>query len=84
MSGGFAGTGGAGMGGDAQGGGAGGWWRPAPGTSWQWQLSGKLDPSFDVEVYDIDLFDNSQAQMDSLHAAGRISLVSGERKPTIS
>ncbi len=53
------------------GGAAAGWWKPAPGTSWQWQLSGKLDPTFDVDVYDIDLFDNTQAQMNSLHAAGR-------------
>jgi hypothetical protein len=47
------------------------WWRPKPGTSWQWQLSGKLDDSFDVAVYDIDLFDTSHAQIDLLHAAGR-------------
>ncbi len=29
----------------------------APGTSWQWQLSGSIDTSLDVQVYDIDLFD---------------------------
>ncbi len=32
-------------------------WIPAPGATWQWQLTGVLDLSFDVEVYDIDLFD---------------------------
>jgi hypothetical protein len=63
-SGGAAGAGGTG-------GGAGGWWKPAPGTSWQWQLSGKLDTSFDVDAYDIDLFDHTQAEIASLHAAGR-------------
>jgi hypothetical protein len=46
-------------------------WHPTPGTSWQWQLSGTLDTSFDVQVYDIDLFDNSASTIDALHAAGR-------------
>lgn len=47
-------------------------WRPAPGTSWQWQLTGEIDTSFDVAMYDIDLFDAPQAVIDQLHAAGRI------------
>src|SRR5262249_7828817 len=46
-------------------------WHPAPGTSWQWQLSGTLDTSFDVAVYDIDLFETTEAQINALHAAGR-------------
>ena len=46
-------------------------WKPKPGTSWQWQLSGTLDPSFDVEMYDIDLFGTSTAQIASLHGEGR-------------
>jgi hypothetical protein len=76
-----AGAGGAGTGGAAAGsGGAGGsggaaepgsWWKPKPGTSWQWQLTGKLDTSFDVDAYDIDLFNTSKATIDSLHAQGR-------------
>ncbi|MET0340975.1 MAG: endo alpha-1,4 polygalactosaminidase [Polyangiales bacterium] len=48
-----------------------GMWRPAPGTSWQWQLSGNLDTSVDVAMYDIDLFGTSASQIASLHAAGR-------------
>ncbi|MEZ4608186.1 MAG: hypothetical protein R2865_15690 [Deinococcales bacterium] len=28
-------------------------WRPTPGTSWQWQLSGALDLSFDVDAYNL-------------------------------
>lgn len=68
-SGGTGGTGGGG--GDAGTGGAADWWKPIPGTSWQWQLSGNLDTSFDVDAYDIDLTDNSQATIDALHAAGR-------------
>ena len=46
-------------------------WQPHPGTSWQWQLSGTIDTSFDVAMYDIDLFDAPQATIDALHAAGR-------------
>ncbi|MFB9375820.1 endo alpha-1,4 polygalactosaminidase [Kineococcus gynurae] len=30
------------------------WWVPEAGTSWQWQLSGPLDLSLDVAVYDVD------------------------------
>ncbi len=73
--GGNAGTGTGGAGGLGGSGGAGGnedmWWRPAPGTSWQWQLSGNLDTSFDVAVYDIDMEESSEATIDALHAEGR-------------
>jgi hypothetical protein len=48
------------------------WWQPKPGTSWQWQLSGTIDTSIDVRMYDIDLFDTPQAVIDSLHNDGRI------------
>jgi hypothetical protein len=47
-------------------------WIPAPGTSWQWQLSGKIDASFDVQMYDIDLFDAPEETIAGLHADGRI------------
>lgn len=47
-------------------------WQPTPGTTWQWQLSGTIDTSFDVEMYDIDLFDAPQATIDELHGNGRI------------
>ena len=47
-------------------------WRPTPGTSWQWQLTGAIDTSFDVEMYDIDLFDTPKSVIDSLHRQGRI------------
>lgn len=46
-------------------------WRPKAGLSWQWQLSGPIDQSVDVDVYDIDLFENSAAVVSALHAAGR-------------
>jgi endo-alpha-1,4-polygalactosaminidase (GH114 family) len=47
-------------------------WTPAPGTSWQWQLSGELDVSVDVAMYDIDLFDAPDAQLSQLHADARV------------
>ncbi len=46
-------------------------WRPPPGTAWQWQLSGRLDTSVDVPVYDIDGFDHSRATVARLHRDGR-------------
>ena len=47
-------------------------WRPPPGTTWQWQLSGQIDTSFDVAMYDIDLFEAGQGVIDQLHADGRV------------
>jgi hypothetical protein len=49
-----------------------GWiWRPAPGTSWQWQLTDPIDTSVEVEMYDIDLVDTPQGVIDGLREAGR-------------
>ncbi len=47
------------------------WWRPDTGTTWQWQLTGDLNTSFDVDSYDIDLFETSRQTIDALHAQGR-------------
>jgi hypothetical protein len=49
----------------------GGRWQPRPGTAWQWQLSGRLDTSVDVPVYDIDGFDHTKATVTELHREGR-------------
>lgn len=46
-------------------------WSPTPGTSWQWQLSGTIDTTIDVEMYDIDLFDTPDATIQSLQADDR-------------
>jgi len=48
-----------------------GCWEPAPVTSWQWQLSGVVDTSFDVDMYDIDGFENPASLVESLQGAGR-------------
>jgi len=46
-------------------------WIPSLRTTWQWQLTGKVDQSYDVEMYDIDLFDNDGSVVASLHEKGR-------------
>jgi len=47
-------------------------WQPAPGITWQWQLTDlPVDISVDAEVYDIDLFDNEASVVAALHAQGR-------------
>ncbi|MCC6552873.1 MAG: endo alpha-1,4 polygalactosaminidase [Polyangiaceae bacterium] len=77
--GGAGGSGGSGAaGGNASGGGGSGTggggqvYQPAPGTTWQWQLSGlPIDTSFDVAVYDVDLFETTDAELQALHGDGR-------------
>ena len=51
--------------------GDGAWWVPAPDVTWQWQLSGEVNTSYDVEVYDIDLFDSDAELIAALQAEGR-------------
>ncbi|MFJ1866924.1 endo alpha-1,4 polygalactosaminidase [Streptomyces sp. NPDC088097] len=46
-------------------------WRPPPGTAWQWQLTGRLDTSVDVPVYDVDGFTTTGQQVAGLRAKGR-------------
>jgi hypothetical protein len=46
-------------------------WTPQPGTTWQWQLSGRLDRSVKAQMYDVDLFDTPAATVASLHRQGR-------------
>ena len=45
-------------------------WRPQVGDSWQWQLNGSLNTGYGVDIYDIDLFDNSAATIRSLQNRG--------------
>ncbi|MFE2285028.1 endo alpha-1,4 polygalactosaminidase [Streptomyces sp. NPDC059443] len=46
-------------------------WQPAPGVSWQWQLTGKLDTSVKAAVYDVDGFNTTKEQVAELKKAGR-------------
>lgn len=45
---------------------------PTPDMSMQIQLSGELDDSYDVDLYDIDLHNNSASEFAALHSAGRL------------
>jgi hypothetical protein len=48
------------------------WWQPAPGLTWQWQLSEPpVDLSVEARVYDIDIFDNDASVVEKLHEQGR-------------
>jgi len=48
-------------------------WQPAPGTTWQLQLGGDVvNPSWDVEMYDVDLYTTPQEIVDQLKNDGRI------------
>lgn len=46
------------------------WYQPELETNWHWQLTGEINTSYDVEMYDIDLFDTSQTQIQSLQEDG--------------
>jgi endo-alpha-1,4-polygalactosaminidase (GH114 family) len=47
------------------------WSRFGVGTTFQWQLSGTVDTSYDVALYDIDLFDSGSDLIGMLHDEGR-------------
>jgi len=50
------------------------WYRPDVTATWQWQLqpgtSGEINTSYAVDVYDIDLFDNTAATIAAIQATG--------------
>jgi hypothetical protein len=46
-------------------------YRPGITATWQWQMSGALDSSYDVGLYVVDLFDSASADIQSLHTQGR-------------
>lgn len=48
------------------------WPRLPVDATWQWQLSGEVNTTYDADVYDVDLFDAPDAMVAALHGAGRI------------
>lgn len=50
---------------------AGVWYQPPLSTDWQIQLTGTINSSYPVSIYDIDLFDSSTDQIASIQATGR-------------
>ncbi|ALS33979.1 hypothetical protein PTRA_a2941 [Pseudoalteromonas translucida KMM 520] len=49
----------------------GNWYKPALGSSWQWQLTGTINTNYNVSIYDIDLFDSSEQLIQTLQAQGK-------------
>jgi hypothetical protein len=51
------------------------WYRPGVETTWQWQLQpdadGRINTSYDVDVYDLDLFNTDAAVIRQLQDDGR-------------
>jgi hypothetical protein len=45
-----------------------GCYHPALNTSWQWQLSGNVDTSLSVQMFDIDGFEATKALVSAIHA----------------
>jgi hypothetical protein len=46
-------------------------WQPPAGATFQIQLQGRVDLSYDADVYDIDLFDSPRSVVSQLHELGR-------------
>jgi len=46
-------------------------WTPQVSNTWQWQLTGTIDTKYDVDVYDIDLFDTPDSVFATLHSEGK-------------
>jgi len=46
-------------------------YKPTLNTTWQWQLSGAINTSYSVDLYDIDLFDTPKETIDKLHSMGK-------------
>ena len=53
---------------------SGSWYRPGTSTTWQWQLQETLNTSYDVDLYEVDLFDTPTATIQALKDAGRAVL----------
>jgi len=46
------------------------WYKPKPGTTWQWQLAGEINTEYEVDLYDIDLVETPQSTIDELQNRG--------------
>lgn len=50
--------------------GTGDWYRPADDATWQWQLGGTINTSYEVDIYDIDLFETPADTIAGLQGRG--------------
>ena len=46
-------------------------WKPPSRLSWYWQLTGTVNNSYPAAAYDIDGFDSSQREVETLHSANK-------------
>ena len=56
---------------------ASGVWHPTPHTTWQWQITGRVDETVPAQMFDIDLFDARAGEINAgvigrLHAQGAV------------
>ena len=49
----------------------GNWYQPSILITWQWQLQGAVNTSYNVDIYDIDLFDSSATLIQQLQQSGK-------------
>jgi Glycoside-hydrolase family GH114/IPT/TIG domain len=49
-------------------------WKPAPDTTWQWQLTTPVDQTVEAQMYDIDLFENDAAVVTALKMQARAAV----------
>lgn len=49
----------------------GSWYRPAVKVSWQWQLKNEINTTYNVEIYDVDLFDTSNQLIEQFQVSGK-------------
>jgi hypothetical protein len=45
-------------------------WQPKPNSTWQWQLSGKINTGYNVDVYDVDAVETPAPTVRKLHGKG--------------
>ena len=43
------------------------WYKPDVNVTWQWQLTGDINISYDVDIYDLDLFETDISTIEALH-----------------
>lgn len=48
-----------------------GWWRPARGLTWHWQLDGTVNTGYTVDLYSIDLEDTPESVITTLKQSGK-------------
>jgi hypothetical protein len=47
------------------------YWQPTVGQTWQWQLDQPVNTSYNVEIYDVDMFETPTATVSTLHAQNK-------------